>query len=479
MIQRYNRLKKYLGTVSSVSAIFLWTLMKKKYINCFIVAAISLLGSAHLYAQTQYDYYDSRAVSGGVNQAINILTILMGLVAIFLIIALVGHYLFVLLDFFKQKDFSSRESTKSDINTYNHKLRCCTENEHQSIEKEQKELRNNIQVDGFVLSNDGNTLLKGKDIDECLIPSGVKIISRYAFKELKNIRSLQIPDTVEEIEDYAFSELQIEKVHIPSSVSKWGDGVFFMCGSLKEVYIEEGLTRLGTNMFFFCEELFQIVIPNSISVLPYGIFSSCKSLAYINLPNRLKIIGDNAFSGCKTLSQIFIPESVECIGMGAFESCKSLSSIKLHRNLVGLENDTFSCCYNLSNVELEEGIVAISSCCFLNCGNLKHIYIPASIQHVDKDAFEGCNQLILYVPYGQGQYYRRMDLEDIGKIEVYKCSKPDNINELKKTCKNFLEIQKYKREQIDEEFKREICFSAKEEQDGEMYRCLESIEEFT
>ena len=301
-----------------------------------------------------------------------------------------------------------------------------------------------IEKDGFTLSNDGTKLIKACDSKMCVIPYGVKIICRDAFKKMANIKTVIIPNTVEEIEDFAFSSLHIENVSVPESIIKWGKSVFYMCEELKDVHFEEGLTRLGKDMFMTCDSLENIVIPESIKGLPDNIFYSCKSLKQIKLPSQLAYIGENAFC-----------------------HCEQLESIELPATLIGLCDDTFSDCYKLSRIVVPEGVTVISSRCFARCDELKTIRIPSTLQHIDDDTFEDCSNIIMEVPIGESPRYWELKIDNVSMIVEYETSTMHNVEELKKKSESFIETQNIRRKRNNLEFRAEMGLLTKEEYERE------------
>lgn len=288
-----------------------------------------------------------------------------------------------------------------------------------------------IEKEGFILSSFGVRLIKGNDVEDCHIPYGVKIICRDAFKDAKNIKNLYVPETVEEIEDNAFHGLNIESVHIPKSVSKWGEDVFFNCYKLKNVYIEDGLTKLGKGMFCSCSSLNNIVIPDSIKVLPDDVFSCCDSLKEIKLPSRIMSIGNRAFGGCHNLESIVLPDS-----------------------LLGIGEGTFSECDELSRVIISEGIVALAGHCFRECNSLNKVRIPSSIQHINASAFSCCRGLTLEVPKGTKDKFKEMNIAGVDKITEYKPTIKHDSDVLTAKYEKFMQIQKNKKER--EEFEKSM-----------------------
>lgn len=312
-----------------------------------------------------------------------------------------------------------------------------------------------IEKDGFTMSLYGTKLIKCNAIEDCHIPYGVKIITSKAFKDAKDIKHLYIPNSVEEIEDMAFSDLHIESVYIPKSIIKWGHYTFMGCKSLKTIHIEEGLTKLGVCQFYYCESLENINIPQSIIRLPNDIFHGCTSLKQLKLPSHLNEIADSAFFDCEKLESIELPNS-----------------------LIGLQSNTFFGCYSLSNLIIPEGVVALSSYCFNGC-ELRKIKIPSTILHIDTDAFESCYDLILEVPQNSPINFKELNLDDSCEIMYYESSTPNNIEELKSKCDDYLKIQGYKREQEEYEFRREMGIMTKEDYEEEqLFDMMDEIDRY-
>ena len=312
-----------------------------------------------------------------------------------------------------------------------------------------------IEKDGFTMSLYGTKLIKCNAIEDCHIPYGVKIITSKAFKDAKDIKHLYIPNSVEEIEDMAFSDLHIESVYIPKSIIKWGHYSFMGCKSLKTIHIEEGLTKLGVCQFYYCESLENINIPQSIIRLPNDIFHGCTSLKQLKLPSHLNEIADSAFFDCEKLESIELPNS-----------------------LIGLQSNTFFGCYSLSNLIIPEGVVALSSYCFNGC-ELRKIKIPSTILHIDADAFESCYDLKLEVPKSSSINFKELNLDNSCEIIYYESSTPNNIEELKSKCDDYLKIQGYKKEQEESEFRKEMGIMTKEDYEEEqLFGMMDEIDRY-
>ena len=304
-----------------------------------------------------------------------------------------------------------------------------------------------IELDGFILSADGKTIIKGKSLSIIEIPEGVEKIESRAFNHLK-IKELIIPSSVKEIGEYAFSFTDIEMLCINHPIPKIGESAFIFCEKLREVVIAEGVDRLGVNMFSFCKNLKNVSLPTSLRSIPEGVFNGCEVLESINiptsvktifhyafsrcmflkeinfpdglqyigdgaffnclslnsiiLPDSLRIIGEEAFCDCENIEKVIIPNSVLKIGYGAFRDCFNLKSIVLPQSIIGIEGFTFFGDYQLDSIVLPDNLTCIMSNAFVNLSSAKlNIIIPPSVTHIEPDAFVQCKGIKISVPRGK------------------------------------------------------------------------------
>lgn len=98
-----------------------------------------------------------------------------------------------------------------------------------------------------------------------VIPEGVEIIGKYAFRERKCLTSVTLPSTLKAIGRDAFRD----------------------CGELAVCNLPEGLEYIGQSAFQYT------------------------GLTSVSLPKSLKYISEYAFYGCANLAEINIPEGLE------------------------------------------------------------------------------------------------------------------------------------------------------------------------
>ena len=209
--------------------------------------------------------------------------------------------------------------------------------------------------------------------------------------------SVQIPAVLEgspvtEIGEEAFAEngAFLERVEIPSSVKRIGDGAFKMCMSLTELILHSGLETVGAEALYLTpvEELY---LPDTVSALgqpwelggirfridagnpyfstdgyglyrkPPGTDGTEKELLVVYQPQErteyvveagTTVIGENAVAGNPSLQEVRLPDSVHTICAAAFEGCQQLREIVLPAGLRRIGANAFSHCISLRSLQL-------------------------------------------------------------------------------------------------------------------------------
>lgn len=220
---------------------------------------------------------------------------------------------------------------------------------------------NNIRYAGSYLVNVADNSLHSYEIK-----SNTKFIGRYAFRNCKNLASIDIADEIVLIGNYAFegcSSLKavnienlsawcnikwgfnitsnplscagnlylngelVQNLEIPSDV-KFFDIAFICCASLKNVKMHDGITEIGSDAFAYCQNLENVTLSNNLVKIGPAAFASCGKLQTITIPSKVNYIGRQAFYGCSELKTVFLnnatpPELYEL----AFDKCPSLEKI--------------------------------------------------------------------------------------------------------------------------------------------------------
>lgn len=114
---------------------------------------------------------------------------------------------------------------------------------------------------------------------------------------------------------------EVENLVIPNNITRIPSYAFHGCMSLKSVTIPNCVTSIGNRVFTNCKGLTSITIPNCVTTISEEAFLGCQNLISVNIPNSVTSIEKDAFKDCFSLTPITIPNSVTSIGESAFYHC--------------------------------------------------------------------------------------------------------------------------------------------------------------
>ena len=186
--------------------------------------------------------------------------------------------------------------------------------------------------------------------------------------------TLAIPETlagqpVIELAEDAFIDKLFQKVTLPKTVEKLGDGCLYS-PVLRQAELYGEATPDVTGPFsceIGCCKLQKVTILPGTRRIADCLFEDLFGLREVSLPDTLEEIGDQAFCGCCNLKTINFPEGLKSIGDSAFWDCDSLEEITLPATLESIGSDAFG-----------------------DCGELRRVYLPRDCQ-VAEDAFDECD----------------------------------------------------------------------------------------
>ena len=171
-----------------------------------------------------------------------------------------------------------------------------------------------------------------RDVTHVRIHESVKIITRYAFRNCRNLVSIEMHDGVEIIEREAFSCCtSLRRIKL-AGVRVIEQRAFYECKALTDVEFGDKLETIGQYAFQCCTSLTKIILP-TVSVIKAGAFKSCDRLTDADLSEDLEKIGSSAFY-CRRLRRITIPLKANMIGYydDAF-NCEELVTIELVKSV--------------------------------------------------------------------------------------------------------------------------------------------------
>ena len=186
--------------------------------------------------------------------------------------------------------------------------------------------------------------------------------------------TLAIPETlagqpVIELAEDAFIDKLFQKVTLPKTVEKLGDGCLYS-PVLRQAELYGEATPDVTGPFsceIGCCKLQKVTILPGTRRIADCLFEDLFGLREVSLPDTLEEIGDQSFCGCGNLKTIRFPEGLKSIGDSAFWDCDALEEITLPASLESIGSEAFG-----------------------DCGELRRVYLPRDCQ-VAEDAFDDCD----------------------------------------------------------------------------------------
>lgn len=212
----------------------------------------------------------------------------------------------------------------------------------------------------------GKMCFASADVEEVILPEGIKCIESKAFADCFNLKKINFPEGLETVKDRAFVN----------------------CGSLTEIILPTTLTKIG-DYAFHNAGIEQLTLPDPKNVLSTGIsvFSAIK-VKSINVPKNLRL-NKAMFSNCQQLRTVNFEADWVTIPERCFYYCTSLEKIDISKALF-IKDAAFLECYSLS-VNVIPAYTCVSACSFMKTG-VKDVTIE-DISKVGEKAFSDCKSL--------------------------------------------------------------------------------------
>lgn len=222
---------------------------------------------------------------------------------------------------------------------------------------------------------------------------GKAVITKYVgtSKDVKVPRTIG-GLTVTEIGNQAFAFCGIEKIELPDTIEKIGDGAFWQ-SFFTSFEIPPKVTEIAANTFRGCHLLENISLNDGIKSIGDFAFQDCNALTKFVIPSSVENLGNAAFYSCQGLKSVVIPESIDDIPMYTFFACFELTDVKLHDGITSIGEAAFNQCGSLKKIDLPSQLVSIGIRAFGICTSLKEIVIPESVEIIEQGAFRECDAL--------------------------------------------------------------------------------------
>lgn len=212
----------------------------------------------------------------------------------------------------------------------------------------------------------GKMCFASTDVEEIILPEGIKCIESKAFADCFNLKKINFPEGLETVEDRAFMN----------------------CGSLTEVILPTTLTKIG-DYAFHNAGVEQLTLPDPKNVLSTGanVFGAIK-IKSINIPKNFRL-SEAMFSTCQQLRSVNFESNWVLIPERCFYYCTNLEEIDISKALF-IKDSAFLECHNLS-VNVIPAHTYVSACAFMKTG-VEDVTIE-DISEVEEKAFSDCKSL--------------------------------------------------------------------------------------
>lgn len=108
---------------------------------------------------------------------------------------------------------------------------------------------------------------------------------------------------------------------LPEGIAVIGKEAFRGCQFLSELSLPDSLVIINEFAFFKCFRLENIHFGKNLQKIERGAFAYCKNLKYVRLPDSLVIISNDVFYDCHNLNTLKMPKNLSDIGEGALWNC--------------------------------------------------------------------------------------------------------------------------------------------------------------
>ena len=217
---------------------------------------------------------------------------------------------------------------------------------------------------------------------------------KNAYNNCKWLKKVTFKENVKEIGVNAFAGCtNLEEIVLPLMLTTIGQFAFRGCQSLKDITLPASLESIGTEAFRDCKSLTEVTVPEGCE-LDVGVFRYCSKLEKATLPSSLSIISELMFEGCSYLTTVVMPGAT-AIKDNAFKSCSRLAAFPLSDQLASIGANAFAGCAGLTTLNLaEKGVVSnINASAFEGCSGITTLTLPSTLVTIGSNAFKGCSAL--------------------------------------------------------------------------------------
>lgn len=222
---------------------------------------------------------------------------------------------------------------------------------------------------------------------------GVTEIYSYAFSNYHSVPKDE-NDEISEEDPYKtkivpLGENTITEVVIPEGVEVIQSNAFAYLTALEKVTLPSTLTKISASSFVGCTSLRTVVGLENVQFVNVEAFKNCP-LESVNL-SKIVAIGDRAFAHdseeTSVLASVSLPASAQSIGAGAFYNNAHLSTVSIAADRVKLGGEAFYGCESLTEINVNASV--IPSGVFDGCSHLTSVSLGKDVSVIGQYAFRG------------------------------------------------------------------------------------------
>lgn len=228
--------------------------------------------------------------------------------------------------------------------------------------------KNFVAVNGVVYNAAKTRLVlypENKQDKKYTVLPGVKSIGYAAFYYAKNLEEVVLPEGLKKIDAEAFD----------------------YCEKLKKINFPSTLVSIGSYAFYCCTLIESVVLPSGFKSIGYGAFEECYGLKTIKLPEGLTFIGSYAFEDCDELTSLYIPGSAT-LAQYAVSYCDKLETLTIGKGMKVLPEYAIYDNSALKVIKIGEGMEEMEYECIYDNDYLEKVYLPDSIKKIDGNAID-------------------------------------------------------------------------------------------
>ncbi|MBR2302374.1 MAG: leucine-rich repeat protein [Clostridia bacterium] len=203
------------------------------------------------------------------------------------------------------------------------------------------------QIDYKLFAND-------QLVTSFVVPESMTVVPSV-FREYGYLTSVVLHDKVTKIGDRAFKDCKnLKTINLTDSVIEIGASAFERSG-LAQITGHQNVKIIGESAFNSCSYMTQFDVPANCESIGANAFAECSALETVTFgfQSKLKSIGNMAFFGCTSIEQLALPDSVTSIGELAFAFAQ-LTNFVVGKNVTELGWNVLMGCQKVESIKIEK-----------------------------------------------------------------------------------------------------------------------------